>query len=117
MKNILLVTLVVCSLLCGCKSQQGSAYKTLGTIAITVNAAKHAFYDYRATHPVPAEVEAKAKTTYETYQKSMAIAETVEKQFVANGDNTVWLNALGAVTASGNQFLDLVRVFVPAGKL
>lgn len=113
LSQCLVTTCFIIALLTGCKNPEVGAYKTLGSIAITVNASKKAFEDYRSKHPVSADVEATAKRTYQSYQRLMAVAEVAQKQFSSGGDKTVWENAFASVVASGNDFLALVRIYIP----
>lgn len=112
MKKILIITLIVSAILCGCKSTELVAYRTLGAVAQSVDVAKHVYYDLRATGHVTQEQDVLAKATYIKYQAAMKVAQDAELTFKTsvNKDETVWATAYSAVSASARDFVNLINI-------
>lgn len=71
-----------------CKSTPETvAYKSLGSIAISVHAATQAYWDYRDANPgkISADLDNKLKSAYLQYQQAFAAAEAAEKIAKASG--------------------------------
>lgn len=120
MKKILLITFIVSSLLCGgCSTWNRTAYKTLGTIALTVNTAKHAYEDYRDKPPghYDKATDDKLKAMYLHYQATMAVAEKAQASLSSGViDKPAWQSIFNAVSASADEIVNLVRQFNPSFK-
>lgn len=111
-----MAALLVCGFLCGCKSPELTAYKTLASIALTVNTAKHAYEDYRALGSVTPEQDAKIKAAYLQYQGAFKVAEDIQKSLAGNADKTLYMQLIQSVEAVSGDFLNLVAQFVPTFK-
>lgn len=63
----------------GCKSANQSAYRVVGTVQVSADAAMSAWGDYVRTRAVPIEDEQKVKSAYDKYRQSMIIVATAGK--------------------------------------
>lgn len=86
------------------------AYKTLGSIAISVQGATHAYYDSRDHNPskVSPELDSALKKAYLRYQEAFNVAEAAERVALAGGSKTS-PETLAAVTNASAALLELVR--------
>jgi len=107
-----LLALLTLALAIGCSSPQQAAYRTTGSVVITVDAAMNGWGDYvRAGLSKPDE-EAKVKAAYEKYQGTIRLARTLTDSFVNNAGDKDTLNvAFTAVDQAKNQLIDLIQSF------
>lgn len=120
MKAILFITFLVTSLLCGCQTPERTAYRTLGSIAITVDTAVQSYYHYRDATPAHynADLDAKIKEGYLHYQAAMKVAQKAQESFKTGIlTEDVWEASLNAVSASAADIVSLIRSFLPKEKV
>lgn len=117
MQKILIITFAVMVLLCGCKSgPEVVAYKTIGTIALSVNGAKHAYETYRAAGKVTVEQDLQVRSLYLKYQGAMKVAEDLQKSVKTNGDKALYDQIVASVNAVSSDFMAAVALYVPSSK-
>lgn len=113
LSRLLLVTLLVSTLLCGCATPERSAFRSIGAIVITVDTATSAYYQYREHHYNPA-LDLKIKEGYQLYQKTMAVVKDTEISYKnGNVDRNSWEKLMDAVSASASDLIALIRSALP----
>lgn len=120
MKNVRLTYLMLATLLAaGCASIEVNTYRTAGTIANTVDAAMKAWGAWVANGQATAGQIATVKDAYGKYQASMAVLnDAVSAYYASQGANQPALQvALGALQSSSDDLLNLLRAFMPKGKI
>lgn len=110
MKNFVsILALSFAVLIAGCKTApEIVAYKTLGSIAISVQGATQAYYSYRDAKPgnVPPVIDDKLKSAYAQYQAAFAIAEQAQK--IVGPKGTIDPSVMANVTTASSSFIFLV---------
>lgn len=115
----LILALLVACLTFGCKSPEAVAYKSIGGIAITVDAALSAFGDYydatmpTATPSTAAALEkrrAQLGKSYQKYQDAMIVAQRIvsEAQRVPEEQRS-FQDALNVIAATASDVVSLVE--------
>jgi hypothetical protein len=109
--NRLITILALSGVLCGgaslvmsgCSSWQSTTHKSVGTVAISGDAAMKAWAAYVHSGKATAEGEAKVKRAYERYQASMnAIIDVGKSATTSTNKATIEIIAASAVAAQEN---------------
>lgn len=122
--NTLLVTLLLSASVCfvgvtfnGCGTPVQTAYKTEGTIVVTVDGAMSAWQDYVvAGHATRAQDEA-VRSAYGKYQAAMTLALNATAAASGTGTNPADMQTkIKNVSAFAADFVALVSKFIPLKK-
>jgi hypothetical protein len=104
--NLLLACLFV---LAGCASLETNAYRTIGSTAVTVDAAMRGWGDYvRAGKATPANQVA-VKGAYLRYQTAMTVAQQAVIVYKANGDKVTFQTSIDMLNAAKDVLIGLVE--------
>lgn len=96
----------------GCKTPEQGAYRTIGTVSVSVDAAMNGWGDYVRAGKATPEQEAKVKAGYVKYQSAMRVAKITVASYRAQPDGASRLNAaVDALAASGSEIVTLVQLF------
>jgi hypothetical protein len=96
----------------GCKTPEQGAYRTIGTVAVSVDAAMNGWGDYVRAGKANPEQEMKVRDGYAKYQSAMRVAKITVASYKAQPDGTSRLNAaVDALAASGSEIVTLIQLF------
>ncbi len=105
-----LFSLLLLAALLGCATPEKGAYRTIGTITVSVDAAMNGWGDYVRTGQATAQDEARVKAVYEHYQAAMRLARvTVFTSKTQPEGATTLDNALATAQASSGQLISLIQ--------
>ncbi len=108
-----MLTLAV-TLLFGCASTERAAYKSIGTVAISVDAGMKAWAQYVVDGKSTAEQEVKVKAGYVKYQAAMRVAEAAIRAYKADPNTRTFMEtAVDVASASASELIELVHLFMP----
>lgn len=112
MKKLIVFSLLVCGLLCGCKTTwQDSAAKTLVTISQTVDAAMKAWALHVVKDNVPAQEQEVVKAAYMRYQVSFEVAKTAYDVAVVTKDQSALNQVISHLQANQANLLHALKTF------
>lgn len=101
--------IVLALLVCGCKTFEQNAYRTLATTSTLVDNSMKAWADYVVKGLAKPEDETKVRAAYVKYQKTMTTAKVAIYAYRASKkDNENELNA--ALNAVGTSAMDVVKL-------
>lgn len=111
MKAYISVLMVLAVLIQGCTTEK-TAYRVVGSLAISVNVARKGWNDYaRAGHATAAQVQ-KVADAYDKYALAMSAAESAVVSYKSGAiDRTALQKALDAVSAASADILVLINQF------
>lgn len=96
----------------GCKTPEQGAYRTIGTVSVSVDAAMNGWGDYVRAGKATPEQEIKVKAGYVKYQTAMRVAKITVASYKAQPDGATRLNsAVDALSAAGSEIVTLVQLF------
>lgn len=111
--HLFLVFVLVVSLT-ACQTPEVTAYKTIGTTAVLVDASVQAYYQYRDAGNYNVELDGDIKRAYLAYQKTMAVARDLEVSFKNQElDKAVWEQIMEAAIAASDSLLELIKEVNP----
>jgi Mrp family chromosome partitioning ATPase len=114
-----LFSLLLLAALLGCATPEQSAYRTIGTITVSVDGTMNGWGDFvRAGHAEPAD-EARVKAAYERYQSAMRLARiaVITSKTQPDGASTLQ-TALATTQAASGQLIGLIQTLLqPKGIL
>lgn len=116
MKTILLACLLLCAALpqVGCKSLNKNAYRTVGTVQISAEAAMEVWKDYVKAKNPPLELKQRVKDAFVKYQAATAVAIDAARAYSVSDlpSNKSRLDiAMNAASTSLSDLVTLVQVF------
>lgn len=101
--------------LAGCKTPEQGAYRTIGTISVSVDAAMNGWGDYVRAGKATDTEQASVRAGYEKYQTTMRATKLVVASYQAQPDGAKRLDtALAAIEASGAEIITLIQQFTQA---
>ena len=113
MNRYIAVLCVVFAFAIGCATLEQSAYRSIGSVAVTVDAAMNSWGDWvRAGQSAP-EQEATVRVAYARYQSAMRTANSALTAYrISAGQNKTELNiALDVLDGSAADLMQLIRSF------
>lgn len=114
-----LVVLLLALMVAGCKSPEAAAYKSLGTIAVTVQGTMETWGQYvRAGHASDKD-RAEVKAIYQHYQHAMKFAESslnLSRHIENDRDKLDWPKLVSQVSFSAVQVDVTVHKIMEDGK-
>lgn len=114
---LLLAVLLPIAALSGCSTPERTAYRSLGTIAVTVDGAMNGWGEYVRAGRATGADQAKVRSAYERYQSAMRIAEQAQLAAAAAPDNqSSYVTAVSAVSAAADEIVALIHSFIPPPK-
>lgn len=94
-----------------------AAFRTVGTITTTVDAAMRAYGDEVKAAHVTAETQATVKGFYDKYYAAIQVAQSVVLSYKAGtATKSATQNALDAASAAAQPLLNLIQTFIPPEK-
>jgi hypothetical protein len=103
--------LAVTILVAGCKSPEQGAYRTIGTVAQTVDVSMKTYGDAYRAGLVTADEQAKVKAAYEHYQQTMRIARAaVVTAKAAPAEQAAFYTAMQTVEAASADLITLINL-------
>jgi hypothetical protein len=92
----------------GCATWQSNAGKVLASTALTVDASMKGWATYVVKNNISDHQQAPVKDAYAKYQLAMTAAQSAYGAAVANGDQSGWVQAQAALTASSTALTQLI---------
>lgn len=111
MRNYLILLPLLFVLMTGCASLEQNAYRTVGSVTITVEAARAAFIDYVNTGKSNAEEQAGVRALYERYQASMRVMKSAVMKYRETGNEGTLQGAMRGASDSASAFISAVNQF------
>jgi hypothetical protein len=95
-------------MLVGCTTFEQNTYKTLGTVAITVDATMNGWGDYVRMGKATPEQEQSVRDAYGKYQIAMRLANTAITTYRLSGDKPALETALAALNSAKDEIITLI---------
>lgn len=112
--RVIYVLSVLVMFLTGCANWKQAAYKSTGTVVITVDAAMTAWASYVATGQTKPEQEVKVKAAYEKYQSAALTVISAGQAATTNETRALFDVAVAIASATQADLVALVKSFLPA---
>lgn len=116
----LLLLMAVLAVSYGCANPELAAYRTTGTVVVTVNDAMNAFADAWVAGMVTQQQKAQVDAAYDKYYAAIQVQRVAVAAFKANqaqgGTNTLNIAVASLASAEGN-ILSLIYQFLPPAKV
>lgn len=109
-KIVLLLPLLFL-LMTGCASLEQNAYRTVGSVTITVDAAMQAFGAHVRSGASNAEEQAAVRALYERYQASMKVAKAAVMAYRETRNEGTLRGGLQAASDSASAVVSAVNLF------
>jgi hypothetical protein len=113
MNRYIAVLSVVFAFAIGCATLEQSAYRSIGSVAVTVDASMQAWGDVVRAGQATAEQEATVRAVYVRYQAAMRTAQSALMAYkISSGQNKTELNiALDVLDGAAADIVALIRQF------
>lgn len=95
-------------LLTACATFESNAYKTLGTVAVTVDAAMNGWGDYVRLGKATRQQELVVRDAYEDYQLAMSLASAAVTAYRSSGNKPPLEAAMAGLDTAKNEIIDLI---------
>lgn len=109
-------SVLILSFLVACAYEK-TAFRTVGTLTTTVDAAMKAYGDEVKAGHVTADNQNAVKALYDKYYAALQVAQSITLSYKAGtATQSAAKSALDAAVAAANPVLDLVKTFIPKDK-
>lgn len=116
MKRTFPVIILAAMFLIACASLERNAYRTIGSLAVTVDAAMSAWGQYVRDGKSTVQQQAEVKQRYEEYQASMRILQGAVSAYRLKPDDTALNKALNVASATATDLTVFIYSFVQPSK-
>src|SRR5947209_3517875 len=114
---LLLQCIAAAALLAGCREPETAAYRTIGTVIVTVDSAMNAYRDACRSGLIASNLQEQVHAAYDTYHQALLMESNAVVTLKSTGNTKPIYQAAALVTATSAQVIGLVQQFLPADRL